>query len=71
MLLWLETIVTTWLVAGVIVAVPFLAFAVGRVVEGAAGTSLLFRLLMLPAATLLWPVVLHRWLTARRPEPRA
>ena len=71
MLLWLETIVTTWLAVGVVVAVPFLTFAVGRVIEGAAGSSLLFRLLMLPAATLLWPVVLHRWLTARRSEPNA
>ena len=71
MLLWLETIVMTWLAAGLIVAVPFLAFAVGRVIEGAAGSSLLFRLMMLPAATLLWPVVLHRWLTARRSEPHA
>ena len=67
----LEAIVVTWLGAGLVVGVPFLAFAVGRVVEGAAGSSLLFRLLMLPAATLLWPVVLHRWLTARRSEPHA
>lgn len=67
----LEAIVVTWLAAGLLVGVPFLAFAVGRVVEGAAGSSLMFRLMMLPGAALLWPVVLHRWLTTRRPEPRA
>lgn len=66
MLLWLQTIVMTWLATGVLVAVPFLAFAVGRLVEGAAGSSLLFRLMMLPGAALLWPVVLHRWMTAGR-----
>ena len=71
MLFWIQTIVVTWLVTGTLVAVPFLAFAVGRVVEGAAGSSLMFRLMMLPGAALLWPVVLHRWLTTRRPEPHA
>ena len=68
MLLWLPTIVVTWLAAGLLVAVPFLAFAVRRVVDGAAGSSLMFRLMMLPATALLWPVVLHRWLTAHRRE---
>jgi hypothetical protein len=66
MLLSLQTIVVTWLVAGGLVAVPFLAFAAPRVVEGAAGSSLMFRLMMLPGAALLWPVVLHRWVTASR-----
>jgi hypothetical protein len=39
---------------------------VGRVVEGAAGSSLMFRLMMLPGAVLLWPVLLYRWFTAGR-----
>ena len=68
MLLWLPAIVVAWLAAGALVAVPFLLFAVGRVVEGAAGSSLMFRLMMLPGAALLWPVVLHRWITAGRRE---
>jgi hypothetical protein len=71
MLLWLQTIVVTWLATGALVAVPFLAFAVGRVVEGAAGSSLMFRLMMLPGAALLWPVVLHRWITAGRRDGHA
>ncbi len=71
MLLWLQTLVVTWLATGVLVAVPFLAFGVSRVVDGAAGSSLLFRLMMLPGAALLWPVVLQRWLTAGRRDGHA
>lgn len=70
MLFWLQTIVATWFAAGVLVGLPFLAFAAGRVVEGAAGSSLMFRLMMLPGAALLWPVVLHRWITAGRRADR-
>lgn len=62
----LEAVAVTWLAVGLLVGVPFLAFAVGRVVEGAAGSSLMFRLMMLPGAVLLWPVLLYRWLTAGR-----
>lgn len=68
MLLWLPAVVVMWCTVGVLVAVPFLAFAAGRVVEGTAGSSLAFRLLMVPATALLWPVVLHRWITAGRRE---
>lgn len=71
MLFWLQTFVVTWLAAGVLVAAPFLAFALGRVVDGAAGSSLMFRLMMLPGAALLWPVVLHRWITAGRRDGHA
>lgn len=67
----LEAIVVTWLAVGLLVGVPFLAFAVGRVVEGAAGSSLMFRLMMLPGAALLWPVLLYRWLTAARRDGHA
>jgi hypothetical protein len=67
----LEAVVVMWLAAGLLVGVPFLAFAVGRVVEGAAGSSLMFRLMMLPGAVLLWPVLLYRWLTAGRRDSHA
>lgn len=71
MLLWIPTLVTAWLAIGALVAVPFLLFAVGRAVDGARGSSVAFRLLVLPAAALLWPIVLRLWLTARREHRRA
>ncbi len=71
MLVWIPTIVTIWLAIGVLVAVPFLLVGVGRVVDGAKGSSVAFRLLVLPATALLWPVVLRRWMTARGAVPLA
>ena len=44
------------------VAIVF-ASIVGRVVPSARGGSILFRVLMLPGATLLWPLIVAR--TAR------
>jgi hypothetical protein len=67
----LEAVVVTWLAVGLLVGVPFLAFAAGRVVEGAAGSSLMFRLMMLPGAVLLWPILLYRWFTAGRRDGHA
>lgn len=70
MLVWIPAAVTTWLAIGVLVAVPFLLIGVNRVVDGAQG-SVAFRLLMLPATALLWPVVLHRWVRSRSGVPHA
>jgi hypothetical protein len=67
----LEAVVVTWLAVGLLVGVPFLAFAAGRVVEGAAGSSLMFRLMMLPGAVLLWPILLYCWFTAGRRDGHA
>lgn len=71
MLAWIPAIVLTWCAIGLLVAVPFLLFGVGRAVDGAKGSSLGFRLVVLPAATLLWPVLLRLWITARRGDEAA
>lgn len=51
--------ITWYLRIGAGVAVLFV-IGVGRVVPSAKGGSFLFRLLVLPGATLLWPLVLVR-----------
>lgn len=51
---------TCYLQTGLTVAVPFALFAVDRVESSARGGSLLFRLLIIPGATLLWPLVVTR-----------
>ena len=71
MLVWIPAAVTVWFAIGVLVAVPFLVAGVVRVVEGAKGSSVAFRLLMLPAKALLWPIVLRRWLTSGSGAPHA
>ena len=50
-----------WFAVGVLVALPFLALGVGKVVEGTRGSSPLFRLMILPGCVALWPFVLTRW----------
>lgn len=50
-----------WLLIGLCVAIPFLAFGVDRIDPNARGTYT-FRVLVLPGILLLWPIVLWRWL---------
>ena len=71
MLVWIPTVVALWLAVGTFVAAPFLVFAVGGVVDGAKGSSAAFRLMMLPGAALLWPLLLRRWITSRTPDQHA
>ena len=71
MLAWIPAIVLTWCAIGVLVSIPFLLFAVGRVVDGAVGSSIAFRLVVLPAAMLLWPVILRLWITSRTRDRHA
>ncbi len=56
--LWIAEI---YLLAGLALAVGFAAVGVGRVLPEAGHFTLGARLIVLPAAALLWPVVLYRW----------
>lgn len=53
---------------GVIVATAFVVRGVGRVDPAARSASWAFRLLILPGAAALWPLVLRRWIGAARDE---
>jgi hypothetical protein len=61
---------TRYLEVGLGVAIAF-ALVVGRVEPSARGGSLLFRLLIVPGATLLWPLVLLRSVRAQARSLRA
>lgn len=66
----LVLVLTWYLRVGAVVALLF-ALVVGRVVPSARGGSPLFRVLILPGATLLWPLVLVRSVRAlATPAPR-
>lgn len=52
--------------AGVAFALAFVIRGVSRVDPGAAGAPWSFRLLILPGAVALWPVLLGRWLRAAK-----
>ena len=57
-----------YLGVGVLFAVPFAFVGAARIDPDAAGATLGFRLLILPGAAALWPVLLVRW---RRGGPPA
>lgn len=61
-------ILGAYLALGALIALPFAVF-VGRLEPSAVGGSIGFRLLLLPGATLLWPLVLVR--VFRRMTPAA
>ncbi|HEX5171457.1 MAG TPA: hypothetical protein VFW11_19905 [Cyclobacteriaceae bacterium] len=55
-----------YLIGGVLFAIPFLFRWIVFVDESAGGTSWLFRLLLLPGCIVLWPVLLRKYIKARK-----
>ena len=58
--------VELYAVAGVVIAVAFLAFGVTRVLPAPAPVTLGARIMLFPGAIALWPYVLMRWLKSCR-----
>jgi len=58
LLLWLSGL---YLLLGLISGVLFVGFGIGRVDPAARGTSIGFRLLVLPGSIALWPFVVAKW----------
>lgn len=56
-----------YLAIGLAFGLAFVATGVQRIDPGAQGTGLLFRLLILPGAAALWPLLLRRWLARQGP----
>lgn len=55
-----------YVVIGLVVAVPFVSFGIGRVDPAAKTAPWSFRVLVLPGVIAMWPLVLSRWLSSRR-----
>ena len=58
-------IMNIYLIAGVVFAIGFISKGVTRVDTNAAGSSIWFRLLLLPGTVLLWPVLAVKWIKSR------
>lgn len=58
-----------YLALGAAFAVAFVVAGVDRVDPGAAGGTVGFRLLILPGAAALWPLLARRWWAARGEVP--
>jgi hypothetical protein len=51
--------------AGLLFALPLLAWGLPRIDPATRDSSLAFRLIILPGFVPLWPVLLHRWFRRR------
>lgn len=60
-------LVLAYVAIGLLVAIAFSAFAASRMLAGHPAISAGARLLLLPGATLLWPLIVHRWATTHEP----
>jgi hypothetical protein len=59
-------------IAGLVFAIAFVITGVKRIDSQAIGSAAGFRVLILPGAAALWPILLSRWIsgTAEPPEER-
>ncbi|MEM7363914.1 MAG: hypothetical protein AAF525_07800 [Pseudomonadota bacterium] len=54
-----------YMVVGVLFALAFVVMGIGRVDTDARRSGIIFRVMMVPGATLLWPILITRWLRTR------
>lgn len=67
---WVVNLAMIYAALGVAFAIAFVIFGVGKIDPAAKGTSLLFRLLILPGTVALWPLLVKRWLGGQAHPPR-
>lgn len=59
----------TYLLAGVVFALIFLAKGIEKVDTSARGSGIGFRLIIFPGTVALWPVLLNKWMNAKQVKP--
>ena len=62
---WFVALLGVYAAAGAVFGVVFVAFGVQRLVPAAAHAPWGFRLIILPGAAALWPLLLRRWIARR------
>ena len=62
---WVVYLLAAYAIAGLIFGVAFVSAAVDRIDADTKGTSLGFRLIILPGAAALWPILLTRLIRSR------
>lgn len=60
-----------WSAVGLVVALAFVALGLPRVAGVSGPRSIPFRLIVIPGAMLLWPLVIQRWMRMGRTEEGA
>jgi hypothetical protein len=62
-------VASMYLAAGLIVGIAFVTRGVGRIDTSAQDAPWSFRVMILPGAAALWPLVLRKWIRAARGRP--
>ncbi len=65
---WIIGIITAYFIIGAVFALLFVTVGVSRVDPAASGAGIGFRLLLVPGAMALWPVLMRRWMAGRLPK---
>ena len=60
----LATAITMYALAGAIFAIAFVARGIDRLDPAARGSGVAFRLIVMPGAAALWPLLLGKWIGA-------
>ena len=60
------TLLPVYLLLGLAFGIAFVIWGIHKVDEDAVGTGLGFRLIILPGMMAFWPVMLLKWLRARK-----
>lgn len=66
---WLVTLISGYVIAGTLFAVPFVTHGVNRVDPLAREAPWTFRVLVAPGTAVFWPLLLVRWLTGSIAPP--
>ncbi|MEO6455598.1 MAG: hypothetical protein ABIN97_16070 [Ginsengibacter sp.] len=61
------TIIAIYLACGFVFAIPFVVKGANKIDEGAHGATWGFRLIIMPATIVLWPVLLKKWMGVKTP----
>ena len=58
-------IIVLYLLCGLVFAIPFVLKGVTAIDEGAHGSSIGFRIIIIPGVIIFWPVLLKKWINAK------
>lgn len=64
---WIVAALGGYLAAGVLFAIAFVSLGLARVDPAASGMPLSARLLIIPGAAALWPLMLRKWVKRQAP----
>jgi len=60
------SIVGLYILCGILFAIPFIIKGVTTIDQGARGTKLGFRIIILPGTIIFWPLLLKKWIKAKK-----